>query len=167
MNIRTLAFTAGLVSIFAASTALANSMSAQTFVTKASIANMFEIESSKLANSKSQNDSVLSFADRMVDDHSKTGDKLKGVLKSSGAGLKPAAKLDSKHQKMMSKLRGLSGAAFDRQYIKMQTDAHKEAVALFDNYAENGTDEELRKFASETLPTLQDHFDHVRKLNPQ
>ena len=55
----------------AAATAQASTISARDFVHKASIANQFEIESSQLALDKAQSSEVKSFAQRMVDDHTK------------------------------------------------------------------------------------------------
>lgn len=46
----------------------------------------------------------------------------------------------------------------------MQTDAHKEAVSLFSDYSKNGTDPVLKQFATDTLPALQAHLDHVKQL---
>ncbi len=164
MHARKIAIAVGILGTLAATAAYANSISTQDFVTKASIANQFEIDSSKLALNKSQNSDVKSFAERMVDDHTKTGDKLKEVLKSSDSNAKPADKLDDKHQKLLDKLESTSGEAFDRQYIDIQTDAHKEAVSLFTDYSRHGKDKPLKDFVSETLPTLKDHLKHVQNL---
>ncbi len=143
----------------------ANAMTAQNFVQKASIANQFEIESSKLAMDKAQNDDVKSFAEDMVKDHERTGEKLTDLLSVSESNLKPATNLDSKHQKLLQKLKATSATNFDRQYVAIQTDAHKEAVGLFSDYAQSGEDRALKNFAKGTLPTLRDHLQHVQNLN--
>ncbi len=142
----------------------AKSVSTQNFVQTASIANEFEIESSQLALEKSQNKDVKKFAQRMVDDHTKTGDKMKEALSASDAKAEPADGLDDKHQKLIDKLKSVSNDNFDNQYIDMQTTAHKEAVSLFGTYSKSGKDATLKDFASETLPTLQQHLEHVKQL---
>lgn len=164
MNVRNLAITAGLIGVLTTTAAYANTMSAQEFVTKASIANKFEIESSQLALDKSENEDVKSFARHMVDDHSATGEKLNEVLEASDSNIQPAANLDRKHQKLLDKLEASSDEAFDRQYIAMQTDAHKTAVNLFSGYAMHGKNRDLRDFARETLPALKGHLKHARQL---
>lgn len=164
MHARNIAFAAGVLGMLAATAAYANSMSAQDFVTKASIANQFEVESSKLALDKSQNSDVTSFAQRMIDDHTKTGDKLKEVLASSDSDAELADALDDKHQKLLDKLESASDDAFDNQYISIQTNAHKEAVSLFSEYSRRGKDKALKDFARETLPALKDHLAHVKRL---
>src|SRR5690606_16864562 len=126
----------GLLTFTSAPAALANDLSAQEFVTKASVANMFEVDSSKLALEKTENDDVKAFAAQMVKDHTNTGEKLEKTLKSSNSAIKPAEKLDEKHQDLMNTLKKASDQEFDNAYIRIQTDAHKEAVTLFSDYAE-------------------------------
>lgn len=138
--------------------------SAAGFVRKASVANEFEIESSKLALEKSQDKDIKSFAQRMIDDHKKAGDDMKEALSASKLDLKPETQLDDKHQQIIKKLESLSTDDFNNAYVAAQVDAHDEAVSLFSDYAKNGGDEALKHFASETLPTLKSHQTHVKDL---
>jgi len=71
----------------------------------------------------------------------------------------------SDHNKMMDKMGKLSGADFDREYIKHQVADHDKAVALFEKQSRNGKDPELKAFAERTLPTLREHQQMVRDLN--
>lgn len=165
MYARKLALAAGIIGAFAATTAYAKTMSAQDFVTKVSIANQFEIDSSKLALSKSNNDQVKAFAQQMVDDHNKAAEDLDNALDQSKSGATTADGLDAKHQKLMDKLDAAEGDSFDIQYVNIQTNAHKEAVNLFSSYSNSGKDKPLRNFATSTLPTLRMHLKHVRQLS--
>jgi putative membrane protein len=151
----------------AAAWAYGNTAITRDFVHKASVANEFEIESSQVALDRSRDEAVRKFAQRMIDDHTQTGEKLKEVLQSSQSQLQPADALDGKHQRLLDKLKNSSPHRFDRWYISMQTDAHKDAVRLFSDYSRHGRDPALRDFASETLPALQDHLHHVRQLKPR
>ena len=144
----------------AAGPALAKT-STPDFVKKAATANQFEIDSSKLALDKSQDDGVKTFAQQMVDDHTKAGDAMKDALASAKTKVSP---LDKASEAKIDKLQKLQGAAFDRQYIKIQTAAHKDAVRLFTDYSRTGGDPSLKKFAGDTLPTLKEHLGHVTKL---
>ncbi len=47
----------------------------------------------------------------------------------------------------------------------MQLKAHKDAVDLFTTESKDGKDVDLRAFASETLPTLQAHLDHIKTIS--
>ncbi len=134
--------------------------STQDFVTQAAVSDMFEIESSKLAQQKATKENVKSFASQMVTDHTKTSQE----LKSAATGVQIPADMDSSHKSKLDKLNGLNGADFDKQYISDQQSAHKDAVSLFDRYAKSGDNAGLKAWAGKTLPALQHHKDMADKL---
>jgi predicted outer membrane protein len=72
--------------------------------------------------------------------------------------------LDARHANMLNRLVAARGAQFDRLYGQMQVAAHREAVALFSTYAQAGTDPNLRVFAQQALPHLQNHLALARSL---
>lgn len=146
------------------SEAQAKGMATEDFVRKAAIANQFEIESSQLALDKAQDAKVKQFAQRMIDEHTKTGKDMETALQSESKDIALPDKLDTKHQKMLDKLQSASDARFDSQYLSAQKDAHKEAVKLFSNYSKKGQDPALKEFAAQTLPGLKDHQTHVKNL---
>ena len=51
-----------------------------------------------------------------------------------------------------------SGVAFDEGFIAAQITAHQNAIALFDQQANGGGDEDLKAFAARHLPELRDHL---------
>jgi predicted outer membrane protein len=130
------------------------------FVDKAASSNLFEIQSSQLALEKAQQNQVRQFAQRMVQDHTAAGDK----LKAAAQGQTVPTPLDQQHTQMLQTLRGASGAGFDRNYAQMQVTAHREAVSLFDRYAQSGDDQQLKQFASQTLPTLREHLQSIEQI---
>jgi putative membrane protein len=132
------------------------------FVNKAAAAGMAEVQAAQLAQTKAQSDDVKTFAGHMIADHTAANDKLKSIVEADG--VQPPANLDSKDEKQLAALRKLNGAAFDRRYVQDQTAAHKEAVALFKKEAASGTNAQLKQFAVDTLPTLQQHLTAVEGL---
>jgi putative membrane protein len=154
-----------LIATISLGIASAEAASTKDFVHNAAIGSEFEIESSKLALEKSSNSDVKQFAQMMIDDHTKAADKLKDTLKSEGKDTAMAdGVLDDKHQKMLDKLQSADADDFDGKYIAAQTSAHKEAISLFDDYAKNGDDKNVKNFAKKTLPTLEMHKKHVDEL---
>jgi putative membrane protein len=135
----------------------------QEFVTKAGSAGMFEIQSSQLALAQSQNADIKSFAQMMVEDHSKAADNLKKAAAAQGNLNVPDA-LDADSAAKLQQLQGASGGDFDKLYVQMQTDAHVQAVALFSGYAQNGPAGPVKDFAAATEPTLKMHYEHVLTL---
>jgi putative membrane protein len=132
------------------------------FVKNSALGGMTEVELGKLAAQKASSDAVKQFGQRMVDDHSKANDQLKQIAGKSSIEV-PAA-LDSKHQSRVDKLAKLSGPAFDKAYLKDQVKDHEHDVDEFKSEAQYGSDPNIKQFAMQTLPTLQEHLNVVKDL---
>jgi putative membrane protein len=137
--------------------------STSTFLTNTAVANLFEIDSSKVALAKTKNDKIKAFANLMVTDHTGAGTKFKQAVTDAKL-TPPAEKLDAKHQALLDDLKKKDGAAFDTAYVKAQHDGHVETVAMFEAYAKGGDNARMKQFANEMLPTLKAHLDQVSKL---
>ncbi|MFY9844017.1 MAG: DUF4142 domain-containing protein, partial [Terriglobales bacterium] len=57
-----------------------------------------------------------------------------------------------------SELQKLSGAKLDDAYLRDELQGHKEAISAFENEIEHGRNQEVKNYAAQTLPTLQDHI---------
>jgi putative membrane protein len=134
----------------------------EKFAKMAAVSDMFEIESSQLALEKSDNQQVKDFAQTMVNDHQKTTDELKDLAQKQD--LRLPQQPDPLHAAMVKQLKSAAGAKFDARYAAMQLKGHKQAVALFERYAKNGDNEQLKAWAEQTLPTLKTHLDHAQAL---
>jgi len=134
------------------------SISKTEFVRMAASGDMYEIESSKLALSKSDDASVKELAQMIIKDHMESSKKLMAI-----AGEKPPTGMDKKHSDLLEKLKSADGKQFTQLYVSQQVQAHKEAVDLFERYSKEGEDAQLRTFATETLPRLRMHLQHAQK----
>ena len=132
------------------------------FAKEAAQGGMAEVKLGQLAQEKGANDSVKSFGKRMVDDHSKAGDKLKEVTSRENITL--PTDISAKDQATYDRLSKLNGAAFDRAYARDMVKDHETDVAAFQKEANTGRDDSLKGFASETLPTLQDHLKQAKEM---
>jgi putative membrane protein len=161
-----MAATIGLYAAFLLNTpaSAAQASTTEDFVKTVAISDMFEIQSGQLAAEKARNDDVQSFGKQMADDHSKTSDDLKELIDDEDIKVELPSKLDDEHQANLDKLKGLSDNQFDKEYVRMQIDAHQKAVALFESYATAGENDDLKKWAGDTLPTLKEHLDEVQNL---
>lgn len=56
-------------------------------------------------------------------------------------------------------------ASIRRQAINDWTSAHKDAVSLFERYANGGDDAKLKDWAGKTLPALKHHLDMAQALD--
>lgn len=133
------------------------------FMQRAAMSSMAEVAHGKQAQANGSSDDVRKFAQRMIDDHSKANEELKGLASKKGASL--PAELDQKHQAMQQKLEKMKGAEFDRAYMQHMVQAHKEAVTLFQTEAKSGKDADARAWAEKTLPTVQEHLKMATEIN--
>jgi putative membrane protein len=152
------------VALAQASPAGTGAPSAQDFVNKVAISDMFEIQASQLALSKEADADTKPFAEKMVQDHQKTSSELKSLVEGSIVKLTLPTSLDPEHQKLLNELNGKSGKDFDQSYDQIQVKAHREAVALFEAYSKSGEDSDLKTWAGNTLPHLKEHLSMAEKL---
>jgi len=140
------------------------SPSTQDFVTQAAMGDMLEIETGKLAQLKASDPMLKQFANQLITDHQKTTDELKALAASGKVKVDLPTAMDRSHQGKLDKLKGLSGADFDKEFEDMQRSAHKDATSLFERYAKGGENNDLKAFASKHLPTLQHHLKMAEDL---
>jgi putative membrane protein len=125
-----------------------------TFVKKAGLGGMTEVEVAKLVSSKTQNPEIRAFAQKMVKDHSAANQELAALAKSKG--LPVPASLDAEHKAVIQKLSAKSGTDFDAAYSQQMKADHEKTIALFEG-ATKSSDLDLAAFAKKTLPTLKEH----------
>ena len=133
------------------------------FVQKALEDGATEVELGKLAQSKGSSDAVKKFGQQMEADHSKAGEELKGIAGKVGA----LPKKEGPKQKAVKDLSNKSAKRFDHEYAEMMVDMHQKAVKLFRKQADKGENAELKQFASNTLPKLEEHLKMARDLKKQ
>lgn len=125
--------------------------------------NLFEIESSRLALTRSQSNAIKQFADRMVGEHTRAANRTRQVLAEMGAS-PPATMLEPAHQQKLDALKAVANQDFDRAYVEVQYTEHVEAITLVREYARTGDSERLKALAAEALPMLQGHLDEMTRL---
>ncbi|MDQ6663528.1 MAG: DUF4142 domain-containing protein [Acidobacteriota bacterium] len=137
-------------------------ISDRQFVEQAVMRGLTQIEIGKLAMDKASKDSVKQFAQKMVEDHTKLDRHLSRIAGKQGYAV--PGSLDSRHQARLDKLAKLSGAEFDRAYLKGQAKSQEREVQAFEWEAQSGADGQLKAFALKTLPTMQEHLKAVKDL---
>ena len=135
------------------------------FIRKAGEGGLAEVELGKLATEKGQSDEVKKFGQRMVDDHSKANDQLKQLAESKGVKL--PTDLSAKDKATKARLEKLSGEKFDRAYMNDMVQDHTKDVTEFKKESTSAKDSDVKSFASQTLPTLQDHLKEARSIAPK
>ncbi len=82
----------------------------------------------------------------------------------SVAPIRLGVPLDPEKTAMLNQLASASGPQFDRLYGQAQRRAHQEALALYQTYAQAGTDPSMRQYAASVLPHLENHAAAASRL---
>lgn len=132
------------------------------FVMKALEGGNAEIRKGALARSKSKNPEIVKYGDMMENDHHSVNEKLKQAAQQRG--YKVSEQLSVETQKMYDNLNKMEGEAFDREFVTQMIADHRKAIEVFKQQAANGTDQELKKLASDALPTLEMHLKEIERM---
>ena len=134
-----------------------------TFVMKAAVGGMTEVQGGQTAQQSAQNDRVKNFGQMMVNDHSKANQQLQSLAAAKGLTL--PADLPADKQKMLTQMKSTQGAAFDKHYMSMMVEDHQKDVADFEKQSNSASDPDVRSFASQTLPGLKIDLDSAKAIN--
>ncbi len=132
------------------------------FATKTANGDMIEVETSKIALTKTKNAEVRKFAQMMITDHTKISSELKAWAGKTTVAL-PAA-LDGVNMATVENIKNADAAGFDDRYLDTIIDSHEDAVESFRDYAENGQEADLKAWATTTLPKLTTHLNEAKTL---
>jgi putative membrane protein len=121
------------------------------FADNAAKGGMMEVAWGRQAVSKAQSNDVKQFGNRMVTDHSKANDELKGIASKKGIKLpnqEPAANFKT-----------------DKSYMDMMVSDHQKDLAEFQQEAKNGSDPDLKAFADKTSKVVASHLSEARRID--
>jgi putative membrane protein len=136
-----------------------------TFINLAGTSGIEEITFGQLAQTKASRAAVRNYAAQMVTDHTAANQQL--IALAQAKQMTPPSSMDMLHQQLFQKLQGMRGQAFDRAYMDSQVQDHVMVVEAFHTEATNGTDPQVRSFAQQNLPTMQQHLQMARGLTGQ
>jgi putative membrane protein len=133
------------------------------FVTQTSLGTPFQVDSGRLAETKGTTQAIRSYAELMVSSHISVNNALLAILKNK-APVPPPTLLKAAYATMVSTLQHESGETLDADYVRGQVNYQRANTALYEYEIANGTDPDLKAFAQETLPKIQDHLARALKL---
>ncbi|MFP5405434.1 MAG: DUF4142 domain-containing protein [Gammaproteobacteria bacterium] len=128
----------------------------QDFLNEAVRSGLTEVTLGGLAKERAVSDQVKKFGERMVADHHDANEALMRLATAKGIAL--PTELDKNEQKSIDDLAALSGADFDRAYMKRMVADHKDDVSTFEKEAQSGEDPGIKAAAQKILPVLKEHL---------
>lgn len=136
----------------------------QAFADEMAAGDTFEIESSRLAETKSASASVKKFAAAMIKAHTDSTAKLNEAAGKAAPPIVPKPILTANQQQMLDALKGKKGAEFDSAYVEAQQKAHQMTLDLLKNYNATGDTPPLKALAASLIPIVTGHFNMANGL---
>jgi putative membrane protein len=128
-----------------------------TFVRKATESSYKEVSSAKDAIPQLQQPELKRIAEMLVNDH-------------TGANARLSKLAGAKHWPVPGPLAqtpppsGTASSDFDANWTAEMIAGHERSVAMYRAQAQAGEDQDLRKYARETLPTIERHLAELKRL---
>lgn len=133
------------------------------YVAKAGAADLYEIESSRMAVRRARRPEVREFAQMLIAEHNRTTAQVMAAARADG--IRPApAMLEPSQRTMIRQLSRVAAGGFDRAYMNQQVVAHQQALTLHRNYARRGVGNDLRRVAAGAVPVIEGHLAQARRL---
>jgi len=128
-----------------------------SFVARATESSRKEAESAREALPQLQDPELKRFAEILASDHANASAKLSKIAEAKMWQLPP-------RQRQIAPPAGTATPDFDAKWTAEMIAANERAAALYSAQATGGEDHDLRKYARETLPTIQFHLAELRRL---
>lgn len=133
------------------------------FVGQANLGAPFQVDSGLIAEKKGSTAAIRSYAHLMVATHIPVEDALNSILQAKQI-IPSNMLLHGAYAAMLSTLQADQGLAFDGDYVNGQIEYQKANAALFRHEIEYGSDPDLKEFARQTLPKIEDHLQRALQL---
>jgi putative membrane protein len=134
---------------------------ALNFVKNATLADIKEIETGRLAQLRGKDKDVIAYGKRMTREHTEASNELTNILKAKNMSYPKPSLPNDEHS---NKLRNSTGGEFDKQYISMMVMDHQKTIDLFETASKNIQEPELKAFATKLLPSLKTHLNLAKEL---
>lgn len=139
------------------------SSSDEKFVKEAGASGLAAVKLAQLGVIKASSADVKSFAQMIVDDHTKANEELQKL--ATGKGVELSTVISPDDASTYQNLEKSTGADFDKQFTAKMLNDHIKCVSDFEANAKDSTDNEVRAFSEKMLPTLTAHREKAKELN--
>jgi len=130
------------------------------FVSKAAEEGHTEKQIAELAAQRATNPEVKSYAQKLVQDHSKVNSELKSIASQKNVDLD----IDDDKDRAYKRLNKQSGSEFDQEFVEHMIDAHEKDIKMYEKAASDAKDSEIRSFASKHVASLREHLQQAQSL---
>jgi putative membrane protein len=116
----------------------------------------------RMAEEKSQNNDVRAFGRLLSLDSNAALDQLVGIMEKYG--ISQPKTLPEERKDAFKEIKGLSGPAFDREYLDLMVQGHEKAIAVFQQQATVVQNKDLKKYIEDQIQVLQTRLSKAKEL---
>ena len=153
---------AGFATLLGLCASSAFAQSPAEFINDASAKGMADIEASRLAHQKSESKEIKDFTIIVINDRTTANQHLAKIARQLDLPVAPREEVVDKAKALMPQVQ--EGASFDQAYAASQVKTTQEAIEQLEQEAQTTDVPEIKAFAEETLPKLQNHLQMARAL---
>lgn len=144
--------------------ASAADQTAQHFVKESMQGNLAEVKVGGLAQQKGESQGVKDFGAMLAKDHSAANERAKQL--AAAVGVSPPSQPTVKQKASYQELSALSGAEFDRHFVKSMVKDHQEDIAKYEKESNSGSGP-AADYARAILPDLRKHLEMAQRLQQE
>ena len=124
--------------------------------------NLFEIQSSQVALTKTTTPALKAYAQHLIADHQAAQGMVNRMAAERGVPLPKV--LPPELMLKVNTLAQLDGPAFERAYLQEQVVAHQFALSLLQNEQTGGKDAAVVAFATQQVPVIREHLAQAQAM---
>jgi len=129
----------------------------QDLMKQVAMGGMMQLQVSQLAVDKASSEDVRKLAQAEVEEQTGLSAKLKEIASTKGVTLPTTP--DAETQAMLTKMQGLSGAEFDRQYVQQSgVNGHEKLDRVMSKVESDAKDQSLKNLAKAAHPLVKTHL---------
>src|ERR1700722_10381967 len=140
-------------------------MQDKMFLQKASEGGMAEVQLGQLAAEKGNSGEVKQFGQKMVEDHTRLNDQMKPIADT--LGVNAPKHLNKADQAEYEKLSGLSGDAFDQEYITDMVMDHRKDLHEFRREETATSNPDLKQAVGQAEQVISQHLSMIQGIAQQ
>jgi putative membrane protein len=133
------------------------------FAVEAADGSMLEVELGTMALTRAASPEVKQFAQKIIDEHTRSNNELKALAQKKNITLPTT--MGDEHKRKYENLQEKTGPDFDKEYMDLMVKDHKDDIREFEEQVEDGSDLEIKEWASSKLPTLRNHLEEAERVH--
>jgi putative membrane protein len=133
------------------------------FMKMAAVANMTEAHLGQMAEAQAARQGVKDFGQKLSTDHTNAYQGLTELANKTGDTIPKAIG----REQTIARLAHLKGNQFDRAFLLDEVHAHRSVILAFRHEAEHGENADVKLWAQNMIPTLEDHLHMAESLEKQ